>query len=51
MDAEAKTAAPSPCDWPEGLTRVPFWVFQRDDVYAREQKRLFQGAVLELPVP
>ena len=31
--------------WPEsGLTRVPFWVFQRDDVYAREQERVFQGA-------
>ncbi len=31
--------------WPEeGLTRVPFWVFQRDDIYAREQERLFHGA-------
>jgi anthranilate 1,2-dioxygenase large subunit len=32
--------------WPtEGLTRVPYWAFQRDDVYAREQARLFQGPV------
>jgi anthranilate 1,2-dioxygenase large subunit len=30
--------------WPaEGLTRIPYWVFQRDDVYAAEQQRLFQG--------
>lgn len=30
--------------WPlEGLARVPYWVFQRDDVYSREQTRLFQG--------
>ena len=30
-------------DWPEGLTRVPYWAFQRKDVYAAEQKRVFQG--------
>ena len=29
--------------WPPGLTRIPFWAFQRDDVYAAEQKRIFQG--------
>jgi anthranilate 1,2-dioxygenase large subunit len=30
--------------WPsEGITRVPYWVFQREDVYAAEQQRLFQG--------
>jgi anthranilate 1,2-dioxygenase large subunit len=29
--------------WPDGLTRVPYWVFQRDDVYAEEQRRLFHG--------
>src|SRR5579875_855902 len=30
--------------WPaEGVTRVPYWVFQREDVYRREQKLLFQG--------
>lgn len=28
---------------PEGLTRIPYWVFQREDVYAAEQERLFQG--------
>jgi anthranilate 1,2-dioxygenase large subunit len=30
-------------DWPESLTRVPYWVFQREDVYALEQERLFRG--------
>ncbi len=30
--------------WPsEGLTRIPYWLFQREDVYAAEQERLFQG--------
>ncbi len=45
MAAEGSTVAPTPCDWPEGLTRVPFWLFQRDDVYAKEQQQLFQGRV------
>lgn len=30
--------------WPEGLTRVPFWAFQRDDIYLEEQERIFHGA-------
>jgi len=45
-------------DWPEELTRVPYWAFQRPDVYAREQANLFQGAywsylclAAELPEP
>jgi anthranilate 1,2-dioxygenase large subunit len=29
--------------WPEGLTRVPYWAFQRRDLFDREQQRLFQG--------
>jgi anthranilate 1,2-dioxygenase large subunit len=29
--------------WPEGLTRVPYWAFQREDVYQDEQQRIFQG--------
>ncbi|MGH8111197.1 MAG: aromatic ring-hydroxylating dioxygenase subunit alpha [Rhodanobacteraceae bacterium] len=38
----AEVAAPTA--WPAGqLTRVPYWVFQRADVYAREQQRLFRG--------
>jgi anthranilate 1,2-dioxygenase large subunit len=29
--------------FPEGLTRVPFWAFQREGVYEKEQERLFHG--------
>jgi phenylpropionate dioxygenase-like ring-hydroxylating dioxygenase large terminal subunit len=30
--------------WPaEGATRVPYWVYQDEDVYAEEQKRIFFG--------
>jgi anthranilate 1,2-dioxygenase large subunit len=29
--------------WPEGLNRVPYWAFQREDVYRQEQQRIFQG--------
>jgi anthranilate 1,2-dioxygenase large subunit/terephthalate 1,2-dioxygenase oxygenase component alpha subunit len=30
--------------WPaEGLTRVPYWIYQDADVYRREQERIFLG--------
>jgi len=30
--------------WPtDGVTRVPYWIFQDRDIYAAEQKRIFQG--------
>jgi anthranilate 1,2-dioxygenase large subunit len=29
--------------WPVGLTQVPYWAFQREDVYDKEQEQLFQG--------
>ena len=29
--------------WPAGLTRVPYWLYQDDDVRRAEQARLFQG--------
>jgi phenylpropionate dioxygenase-like ring-hydroxylating dioxygenase large terminal subunit len=45
--------------WPaEGVTRVPYWVYQDADLYAREQERIFRGATwsfvgleAELPRP
>lgn len=48
-----------PRAWPaEGLTRVPYWVYQDEDIYAREQERIFRGPVwnflcleVELPAP
>ncbi len=43
---------------PEGLTRVPYWVYQDEGVYAREQERIYRGAAwnflgleAELPNP
>ena len=31
--------------WPvEGVTRVPYWVYQDEDLYRREQERIFRGA-------
>jgi anthranilate 1,2-dioxygenase large subunit len=34
----------APGEWAAGrLTRVPYWLFQRDDVYAREQAAIFRG--------
>jgi phenylpropionate dioxygenase-like ring-hydroxylating dioxygenase large terminal subunit len=43
--------------WPaEGLTRIPYWVYQDEDVYAQEQERIFRGPTwtflgLEAEVP
>ena len=45
--------------WPEqGLTRVPYWVYQDPGLYAQEQERIFRGASwnfvgldAELPAP
>ena len=45
MTADINTypAAVDTLAWPEGLTRVPYWAFQREDVYRDEQQRIFQG--------
>ena len=48
-----------PRAWPEeGVTRVPYWVYQDADIYRREQERIFRGATwnflgleAELPGP
>jgi len=45
--------------WPaEGLTRVPYWVYQDEAIYRREQERIFRGNTwnylcleAELPAP
>lgn len=29
--------------WPDTLTRVPYWVYQDDDIRRREQSRIFEG--------
>lgn len=38
-----RPAADGPPAWPEGLTRIPYWLFQRDDIYRAEQERIFRG--------
>jgi anthranilate 1,2-dioxygenase large subunit len=30
--------------WPVGLTRVPYWAYQSEQVYRTEQHRIFQGS-------
>jgi anthranilate 1,2-dioxygenase large subunit len=42
MQLEAGAAGALP-DWPAGLTRIPYWAFQSEALYAREQARLFGG--------
>ena len=45
-DQTIADAAGQPGVWPaEGVTRVPYWVFQRDDVFQREQEKLLQGPI------
>ena len=29
---------------PEGVTRIPYWIYQDEDIYRREQERIFRGA-------
>lgn len=43
--------------WPaEGLTRIPDWIYTSEEIYAREQERIFQGGTwnyvgLEAEIP
>ena len=55
-DTTTHPAAADSLAWPEGLTRVPDWVFQREDIYGNEQQRIFQGnywnyLCLEVDIP
>jgi anthranilate 1,2-dioxygenase large subunit/terephthalate 1,2-dioxygenase oxygenase component alpha subunit len=56
-DGGAITNAEHPMEWPEGaLTRVPYWIYQSPDIYAAEQRRIYQGPTwnylcLEAEVP
>jgi anthranilate 1,2-dioxygenase large subunit len=45
-------------EWPAGLTRVPYWVFQDEAIYRAEQEKIFRGPnwhylglTVELPKP
>jgi phenylpropionate dioxygenase-like ring-hydroxylating dioxygenase large terminal subunit len=45
-DGSAFSNAEPATEWPEGaLTRVPFWLYQSPEIYAAEQRRLFEGPV------
>jgi len=38
------SAVPASRAWPaEGLARVPYWIYQDEDVYRREQERIYRG--------
>ena len=42
----ALSNAAQPMEWPDGeLTRIPFWIYQAPDIYALEQKRVYEGPV------
>ena len=53
------SSVPQSRSWPEeGVTRVPYWVYQDEEIYRREQERIFRGATwnflgleAELPNP
>jgi anthranilate 1,2-dioxygenase large subunit len=42
VDSLAPSSSPSR-HWPEGLTRIPYWVYQDPAIYATEQRALFMG--------
>ena len=45
-NGSALTNAAQPMEWPDGeLTRVPFWIYQAPEIYALEQKRVYEGPV------
>ncbi len=38
------SAVPASRAWPaEGLARVPYWIYQDEDIYRREQERIYRG--------
>jgi len=38
------SAPPASRAWPsEGLARVPYWIYQDEDIYRREQERIYRG--------
>ena len=50
------TSSSSNRAWPDTLTKVPYWVFQEEDICREEQQRIFEGPVwnylcLEAEIP
>ncbi len=45
MAAPVPPSVPAARAWPaEGLTRVPYWIYQDEEIYRLEQERIFRGA-------
>ena len=45
MSAPVPASVPALRAWPaEGITRVPYWIYQDEEIYRREQERIFRGA-------
>jgi len=57
MDARNPDTLSEPLDWPaQGVTRVPFRLFSDEEIYQREQEKIFRGPVwnyvcLEAEIP
>lgn len=46
MSVNGTAHQPGERAWPEeGVTRVPFWVYQDQEIYASEQRKIYQGSV------
>jgi anthranilate 1,2-dioxygenase large subunit/terephthalate 1,2-dioxygenase oxygenase component alpha subunit len=46
MHGDALPNAVPAAEWPEGaLTRVPYWIYQSPEIYAAEQRRIFEGPI------
>jgi anthranilate 1,2-dioxygenase large subunit len=43
MEAVAMEPSVREEPWPEGVTRIPYWLYQKPDIYRAEQQRLFRG--------
>jgi phenylpropionate dioxygenase-like ring-hydroxylating dioxygenase large terminal subunit len=45
LESGLMSTVPESRAWPaEGLARVPYWVYQDEEIYAREQDRIYRGA-------
>jgi anthranilate 1,2-dioxygenase large subunit/terephthalate 1,2-dioxygenase oxygenase component alpha subunit len=46
MDRDAAATEPVRREWPKGLlTRIPYWVYQDEEIHAAEQRLIYEGPV------
>lgn len=49
MDRDAAATEPVRREWPKGLlTRIPYWVYQDEEIHAAEQRLIYEGPVWNL---